>query len=197
MTQSWIALFRSVEYSYFCLWGFDSYVPATSVSPRQIMISQKKHCKGRRAWLVSFPWSINTGGKGDEAYLLFLAGVPVREQLVDGYKRCHFLLSIAGKKLLSRLEFSPIFIYIFPLCYQHFWAFGDERSLWYHTLLVNCGNPFVILSVGQKIGISNEIAQMTDTEFSGSIFPPRAAQNSLIRQRLEQRLKPTLFTVPY
>lgn len=111
MTQSWIALFRSVEYSYFWFWGFGSYVPATSISPPQIMISQKKQCKGRRPWLVSFPWSINTGGKGYEEYLPFLAGVPVGEQVVDGYKGCHFLLSVVGKKLLSRLEFSPIFIY--------------------------------------------------------------------------------------
>lgn len=162
---------------------------ATSLSPPQITVSQKKQCKERRAWPVSFPWSINTGGKGDRQYLPFLAGEPVGEQLVDGYKGCHFLLSIAGKKLLRRLEFSHIYTHIYFLCvniYQHFWAFRDERSLWYRTLLVNREIPFVILSVGQKIGISNKIAQMTYIEFSSSIFPPRVAQNSLIRQRLEK-----------
>lgn len=31
----------------------------------------------------SFPWSVNTGRKGDKEYLPFLAGAPAEEQLVD------------------------------------------------------------------------------------------------------------------
>lgn len=73
-------------------------MPATSISPSQIIVSQKKQCKGRRAWLISFPWPINTGGKGDEEYLPVLTRIPVGEKLID---ECHFLLSIAGKTLLS------------------------------------------------------------------------------------------------
>lgn len=53
------------------------------VCPPQIMIFQQKKCTGKRTRLVSCPWSLNIGRKGDKEYLLFLAGVPAEEKLVD------------------------------------------------------------------------------------------------------------------
>lgn len=195
MTQSWTALFRSVEYSYFCLGGFGSYVPAASVSPPQTVISQKKQ---RKEGMGGFPslvnWSWRKRRWGASPFHSCSTCWRTSGKWVQGVP-----LSPFSGLLLSRLSF---LIYIGFLCvnmYQHLWAFRDKISLWCHTLLVKicgfiCENLFTILSVGQKIGISNEIAQMTYTELSGSRFPPRIAQNNLVRQSLKKRLKPRSLT---